>query len=188
MLDVAAFKDEMNLLAGKGFVCLLEILYDKSDPNPANWLYFRVAKYTQAVTIGMPQLGNPTVTMITTFTPFALGDFEMSQSTDGQIPGFQMTIENVGREMMAILEFYEIERARGRIIIVHPNKLADATARIEERFRINSATANDAVATLECVGVNFDPLMVMIPSRIVTREEFPSIAGNDGIFVGGIAA
>lgn len=188
MLDVAAFKSEMNLLAGKGFISLLEILYDKSDPDPANWLYFRAAKYSQDVTFTLPQLGNPTHSQAYTFPAFAIGDFEIQQSAQGQIPGFELSIENIGREMMGIIELYEIERAKGRIIVVHPLKLADPTARIEEKFSINAANANEALAVIECVGVSFDPLRVMIPAKIVTRDEFPGIAGNDGLFVGGIAA
>lgn len=188
MLDVPGFKNEMNMLSGKGFVTLLEILYDKTDPNPAHWLYFRAAKYTQAITFALPQLGNPTQTMICTFQPFVVSDFQVEQSTQGVIPGFDLSVENVGREMMGIIELYDIERAKGRLIIVHPDKLSDSTARVEEKFAIRSATATMANVVIECVGVSFDPLRVMIPSKVITRDEFPSVAGNDGLFVGGIAA
>lgn len=185
MLNVPEFIDDFQILEGKGYVFLLEILYDATNANPDLWQYMRLAKYNIPVTITTPQyMRKPVVNTTITFTPFPIADTEITASINGSIPGFDLTLSSVGREVIAILENYEIEHARGRVIFVHPDKLAPVPCpMIAEAFTIASANADAMSATLSCVGVNFDPLLVKVPAEVITQDTFPGILGNAVFFM-----
>lgn len=165
MLTVSAFADEKNLVEGKAFILLFELEYDTGS-------YVRYARWPDDVSFGGE-----------TWTSFPIADFESSVNTKGEIPAFDITFSNVGREIQAILEFYEIEGREGRVLWVHPDHLGDATAKIEEQFTVVSAVANAYNATLTLSPVTFDPLGILLPREVVTTSKFPGIIGRRSRFL-----
>jgi len=165
MLNVPAFLEEKNQLFGEGLIILLEIEYATNQ-------FIRFARYNTAINFeGF------------NWIPFPISDVEPTETTQGELPAYDIALSNVGREIQSILEFNEIEGASGRLVWVHPDHLADDTAKIEEPFVIISATANVSTAVLTVAPVNFDPFEVQIPAEIVTTSKFPGVLGNRGRFL-----
>lgn len=166
MLSVPAFLAEKNRREGKNYIMLVELLYDDSDPNPANHAYFRAAQWDQDIVFA----GN-------TYLAFPIGDVEVSQSVSGEIPAFDIPLINVGRELQSVLELYTLENKPGRLLWVHPDLTGDASAYIEEPFRVISAVATREDGRLSCASVTFDPTAVLLPAKLVTRDEYPGVNG-----------
>lgn len=168
-LIVPAFQAMKNVPNGQSFVMLFELTYDDSDPSNPIVLRFAQATYGVAVTFeGV------------LWEPFPIGSIELTQSTTGEIPAVDIAISNAGRLVMGIIEQYEIENKRGRLIWVHPDHFDDPAARVEEPFTVVSARATDAVAVLTVAPLGFDPLTVQLPRHLVSLDEFPGVVGNRG--------
>lgn len=161
-LTVPPFTTDKNLLEGLGYILLFELEHEAGQ-------FTRFARHTQNVSFeGF------------TFTKFPMGGVDVPQTSSGEIPVFNIGFSNVGREVQSILEFYIIEGRPGRLIWVHPDKLADTTAKIEERFTVLSASADQQTATLSCSPIAWDIFGVQLPLRVVTVEEFPGVLGTRG--------
>lgn len=161
MLNVPAFVSDKNRLEGKGYRMLLEIEYTSGQ-------FFRLARHDHDIVFD----GN-------TYLSFPIGSPEVSQTTQGEIPAYEVSLSNIGREMLSIFELYaEFDEAPGRLIWVHPDHLSDPTAKVEEPFTVVSARANRRSASITCSPVTFDPLGVQLPRELVTTDKFPGIRGN----------
>lgn len=161
-LSVPAFADDKNLLEGKGYILLFELEHEAGQ-------FTRFARHTQNVSFeGF------------TWTKFPMGSVDIPQTQSGEIPVFNIAFQNVGREVQSLLEFYIIEGRPGRVLWVHPDKLADTTAKIEEKFIVLSAQADQQTATLSCSPIAWDIFGVQLPNKIVTVEEFPGVLGTRG--------
>jgi hypothetical protein len=160
---------EKNLSA-KNFVILFELTFDDSDPaNPVN---LRFTRYNV-----------PIVFEGVTWEPFPFGAIELTQSTTGEVPAFDIALSNAGRLMIGIMEQYELDNKNGRLIWVHPDHLNDPTAKVEEPFTVVGARANESTGILTVAPVGFDPLTVQLPRKVVSLDDFPGVVGNRGAYL-----
>lgn len=179
MLNVSAFLPEKNKLSGKEFVRLFELRYDGDDPSTPvqDRLYFRFCQYDTNGAV------DPVTFEGETYTPFPFAVGEASENTQGEIPAFDLVFSNVGREIQQALEFYDVEGLPGRVMRVHPDMLGDDTAVVETGFVVVRASANVRTATFTVAPVKFDPLGVKIPTKTVTRDEFPGVLGHKASYL-----
>lgn len=162
MINVPPFKPEKNKLSGKKFIILFELEYEPG-------LFVRYAE---------PYFATPITFEAVTWQPFPISGADSSQATSGEIPAFDIAFSNVGREVQSILEFYNVEGKTGRLVRIHPDMLADPTAKIDEPFVVVSARADSHTAVLTVAPVTFDPLGIQLPRELVTPEKFPGILGS----------
>ncbi len=166
MLDIPQFAAEKEKRSGKAFIRLLEIEYAPGQ-------FVRYAQYNTSVTFE-GQI----------WTPFPIAGLRgAKQTTDGSIPAFDIALSNVGREIGAILEVYDIERRPARLLRVHPDQLGDPTAKREEKFIILNARVSGHDAVLTCTPLRFDPMTMLIPRRKYTSAEFPGLLGSRAIYL-----
>lgn len=164
MLNVTAFKAAKNKWYGPNFILLFELTYDTSS-NPPGVLRF--AKYDAAVNFEGVE-----------FMPFALAGIEVTETLYGEVPMFDIAISNAGRLMMSVMEYNVIEGMKGRILWVHPDHLADPTAKKESKFTVMSGRADRSMAVLTVAPVPVDVMNLMIPKGIVSVDEFPGVVGT----------
>jgi hypothetical protein len=164
VLPVSAFSAEKNKLFGDGFVILIEIEFAAGS-------FVRYAQYNE-----------PVIFEGHTWQPFPIGSVDVSQSAQGDIPAFDITLSTVGRDVMSVLEFYEIEGRPGRVVWVHPDFFGDPTAKIEESFIVVTARADVRNAVLTVAPVVFDPFNIQLPAELVTSKQFPGVLGSKGRF------
>jgi hypothetical protein len=165
VLSVTQFLAEKNKLEGDEFVVLFELEYSAGQ-------FLRYARWDADVTFESH-----------TWSKFPIARIETSQSTQGDIPAFDIGFSNVGREIQSILEFNEVEGLPGRLVIVHSSMLGDPTAKIEEPFIVVSIRADNLSAVMTVAPINFDPFGVMLPRDIVTPDNFPGILGARGRYL-----
>jgi len=166
MHDIPQFLAEKEKRSGKAFIRLLEIEYSPGQ-------FVRYARYNKNVSFEGK-----------IWSPFPMAGLRGSkQTTDGSIPAFDILLSNVGREVGAILEVYDIERRPGRILRVHPDQLGDPTAKREEKFIVLNARVSGRDASLICTPLRFDPMTMLIPARKYTSSEFPGLLGSRGIYL-----
>jgi phage-related protein len=164
MLDIPAFVAKKNALNGDAFVLLIEIEYQAGD-------YLRWARVDSRVDDAILFEGN-------TYEPFGIGNPRRSQNSSGQIPTFDLPIANPRRAFQSVLQNHIVEGKTGRIITVHRDHLADPTAKAEEWFTIEAASSAASLLTLTCRAVRFNPRRCRIPSKVMTRAEYPGLLGS----------
>jgi phage-related protein len=164
MLDIEQFVAKKNALHGDAFVLLIEIEYASGE-------YIRWSRLNDRTDSAITFEGS-------TWAPFPIGNPKRSQNARGEIPTFDLAIANPQRIFQSILSNYIVEGKTGRLITVHRDHLDDPTAKAEEWFTIESASAHAGEITLTCRGVRFSPRRCRIPSKTMTRAEYPGLLGN----------
>jgi phage-related protein len=161
-LDVVPFIAEKNKRWGEAFVMLVEIQY-------AAGVFWRVAK------LGLTE--ESIEFEGETWTNFPIDIPRRSKNSRAEIPTFDLSVANPERVFQSILHNYVVEGRTGRLITVHRDHIDDPTAKIEERFTIESATSTARVVTVTCRAIRFNPRRSRIPSRTMTRAEYPGLLG-----------
>lgn len=170
MLNIGAFVDVKNQWYGKNFVLLFEMTFDLSDPlNPA---YLRFAKYDKTIVFEGHE-----------WTAFAIAGIEVTENLRGEVPAFDIAISNAGRVLMSIMEFNIIEGMRGRLLWVHPDRLADSSAKRECKFTVMLGRAEANVAVLTVAPVPVDVMNLMLPKGVVSIDEYPGVVGTRARFM-----
>jgi hypothetical protein len=164
MLDIEQFVANKNALYGNAFLVLVEIEYAAGEF--LRWA--RLGKAEGSVTFE----GN-------IFVPFGVGNPRRSQNSRGQIPTFDLPVANPQRIFQSTLQNYIIEGKTGRLITVDRDQLDDPTAKAEEWFTVETANSHASTITLTCKGVRFNPRRCRIPSKTMTRREYPGLLGSN---------
>jgi len=176
-LALPPYQADKNSLLFRGYKMCIEFLYDNSDPDPANWLYYRKARYDIDLTVTIDQLGNPSVTAPTLFAGGKpIGDVDDQRDLSSASSQMQIILPNAGREIGAICEFYDLTRMPGRLLWVHPDHLTDG-AIVESVFQIESVAPVADHAALTVTPYSFNPTTKMIPAETITSERWPGVAG-----------
>ena len=162
-LDVEQFVAKKNALWGTAFVLLFEVEY-------ADGQFLRWARIDNRTEASIAFEGE-------SWTAFPIGNPRRSQNARGEIPTFDIPIANPERIFQSILHNYIVEGRPGRIITVHRDHLDDPTAKFEEWFTIETASSSATLINLTCKGVRFNPRRSRIPSRTMTRAEYPGLLG-----------
>ena len=174
-----AFQAAKNALTltGRGYKMCVEFLYDNSDPDPANWLYYRKARYDVDLTVTIDQLGNPSVSAPTLFVGGKpIGDVDDQRDMSSASSQMQIILPNAARAVNAICEFYDLTMMPGRLLWVHPDFLSDG-AIVESVFQIQSVAPVRDHAAMTVTPYSFNPLTKMIPAEVITAEKWPGVAG-----------
>jgi hypothetical protein len=176
-LSLPSFLADKNSLEFRGYKLCIEFLYDNSDPSPANWLYYRRARYDQDLTFAVDQLGNEGHTVTVTFDGGSpIGDFEESENAQGQTTATQLVLPNAARELQSICEFFDLTDMPGRLLWVHPDHLSDGAA-VESEFQIIQAAPVRDHGVITVTPFTFDPMAELLPAEAVTTERWPGLAG-----------
>lgn len=177
MPALLAYLNEKNSLAQKGYKLCIEFIIDKSDPSPANWLYYRKAQYNLDLVVHVEQLGNPGVFIDATFEGGSpIGDIEEIRDLQNETPTMQLTLPNAARELESITEFYDLSLMLGRALWVHPDHTSDGAA-VESDFQIQGANSVGEHGILIVSPYTFDRNTTMLPRTQVTVKDWPGLAG-----------
>jgi hypothetical protein len=188
MHDIPAFAAEKEKRSKKAFIHLLEIDYAGDHTNNhAACQFVRYCRYDQPTAPWQKDVATqwtpptPPQTPVTfegfTWVPFPMSKPTRSEYVSSEIPAMDIAVSGVGREIASILEFYDIEQRPGRTIRVHPDHLADPTAKKELKFIVKSARVMMSTAIITVTPLIFDPMQAFLPRRRVTATEFPGILG-----------
>lgn len=163
MHDVQAFVAAKNRLWGdQAFVLLLEISY-----APGQFIrWARLSKTETSITFEGAE-----------WTNFPFDKPKTSQNARAEIPTFDIPIANPQRVFQTILSSYIVEGRPGRLVIVHREHLSDPTAKIDQWFTVETARCSDRQINLTCKAVRYNPRRARIPSKTMTRTEYPGLLG-----------
>jgi hypothetical protein len=180
MLSIPAFVAEKEKRSGKAFLHLLEIEY--SDGQFVRYVRYDKPNSGWETEPGQWQSsiapdGSPLLFEGVFWSPFPMSKPTRSESANGEIPVLDISISGVGREIASILEFYDIEQRPGRTVRVHPDHLADPTAKRESKFIVKSARVLANTAIITVTPLIFDPLATYLPRQRVSSAKFPGILG-----------
>jgi hypothetical protein len=174
---------DKNSLIFRGYKMCIEFMFDKSDPDPANWLYFRKARYDQNLTVLIDQLGNPSADINVTFYGGSpIGDTEITDDMSAASSQSQIILPNAAREINAICEFYDLTGMPGRLLWVHPDYPGDGAV-TEAVFQIEQFAPAKSTAVLTVSPYSFDPTTKMIPEETISADVWPGVAGIRAVFL-----
>lgn len=177
MTTLPSYLADKNSLEFLGYVLVVEFLYDDSDPDPANWLYYRRARYDQDLTFTVDQLGNEGTDVTVTFDGGSpIGDFEQEDNAQSETTAIQLILPNASKELQSICEHFDLTEMPGRLLWVHPDHLGDGAA-VESVFEIIQAAPVRDHGVLTVTPFSFDPMTEMIPNEVITTERWPGLAG-----------
>lgn len=163
--DVPALIANKNALWGEAFILLIEIEYSAGE-------FIRWSRLNDRTDGAVTFEGE-------TYTPFPIGNPRRSENSRGQIPTFDLPIANPERVFQGVLHNHIVEGKSGRLITVHRDSLDDPTAKIEEPFTVEMASAHAKEIVLTCKAVRFNPRRTRIPSKVMTRAEYPGLLGSN---------
>jgi hypothetical protein len=163
MQDIPQFVEKKNSLYGEAFLILVEIEYAPDS-------FIRWARTDARI--------EPSVTFEgEVWNAFPIGNPRRTQSARPEIPTFDLPVANPDRVLQSVLQNYIVEGKVGRLVIVDRDQLDDPTAKAEEWFTVETASANAREIVLTCKSVRFNPRRVRIPSQTMTRQEYPGLLG-----------
>lgn len=123
------------------------------QPDPYAWLYaidvpsdppskYRLSAYPQSIYFERDSLGAGLE-----YSPGSIGHEDVQLDTDGGIPRVRLTLQNVTREALAILETYDgLIGQKVRVVLVRVADGIDATPTVDEVYDVvESAATEDAV-------------------------------------------
>ena len=175
-MTLPAYLADKNTL-GHSYKMLVEFRYDGTDPNPANWLYYRKARYSQDLVVTIDQLGNPSVDVTVTFAGGKpIGDLEEQQDMPTAASQMQIVLPNSSREIQSICEFYDLSEQPGRVLWVNPQHLSDGVV-VESVFQIEMIAPVRDHAVMSVTPYSFNPLTKMIPAETISSQKWPGVAG-----------
>jgi len=168
---------DKNTLVQKGYKMCVEFLVDKTAVSPADWVYFRRARYDIDITANIDQLGNPGTMVDAVFEGGSpIGDVEESHSLQNEAPAMQLTLPNAARELESILEFYDLTLMPGRLLWIHPDH-PDEIPAAESVFVIMGSSSVGENAVLHVSPFQFDTTATLLPRTQVRVEDWPGLAG-----------
>ena len=104
-----------------------------------------------------------------TYTRFPISHETISGNTEGSIDTVVVSVSNISRLIESYLEDYDLRGKKVTIKTVWANKLADASAYMDDIFYIDKYTASQDAVSFTLTS-KFDLLSVQIPSRKYSRN------------------
>ncbi len=104
-----------------------------------------------------------------TYNPFPISHSEISENSNSEIESMQITVSNVSRFVQKFCEDVEMRGKEIKIITVFKDKLDVSTAKIEDKYYIDSYEINEKNAVFT-VSTKFDVLGVQLPKRVFTKN------------------
>lgn len=170
---------DKNALVANGYRPCFEFLYDNSDPDPTNWLYYRRTIYDQDLAVlGLEQLGNAGVYVDTTFEAGSpIGDFNEQRTSGGEMPSTDLLLPDAAEEVESLDEHYNLHGMPVRVLWVHPGHLdlAPVTQSVGEIVRVTTVNDHASVTVRPAI---FDESAEMVPRTQVRSSEWPALLGG----------
>ena len=103
-----------------------------------------------------------------TYNPFPISHSEISENSSTEIETLQISVSNVSRFIQQFCKDNEMRGKEIKIITVFKDKLDVPTARIEDKYYIDSYEITEKNATFK-ISTKFDVLGVQLPKRVFTK-------------------
>lgn len=104
-----------------------------------------------------------------TYNPFPISHSEISENSSTEIETLQISVSNVSRFVQQFCKDNELRGKEVKIITVFKDKLNVSTAKIEDKYYIDSYEINEKTAIFT-VSTKFDVLGVSLPKRVFTKN------------------
>jgi lambda family phage minor tail protein L len=104
-----------------------------------------------------------------TYTRFPITHEFVGENSSGEIDTIRIKLSNISRLIQGYLEIYDLRGKKVKITLVWANQLADADAKVEHIYYIDSYTANENDVEL-VLSSKFDVLDIQIPLRTYSRN------------------
>lgn len=104
-----------------------------------------------------------------TYNPFPINHSQISENSNNEIETLQITISNVSRLVQQFCNGVEMRGKEIKVITVFKDKLDVSTAKIEDKYYIDSYEINEKSAIFT-VSTKFDVLGVQLPKRVFTKN------------------
>jgi len=104
-----------------------------------------------------------------TYNPFPISHSEISENSNTEIETLQISVSNVSRFVQQFCKDNELRGKEVKIITVFKDKLDVSTAKIEDKYYIDSYEINEKTANFT-VSTKFDVLGVNLPKRVFSKN------------------